>query len=277
MLLLRTLVARFWKEPYAQAAGALGHRAARPLHAAALRLERLRRRDRAISSAAGYPLRPRLVRALPGVPLPALRPPRSSTTSTSNCAGPSSPGMCWARRSAASARRATSTPRSSACRSRSRGLTERPPRAGLQRPAGAAAPHRAARRIRRRRALPRLAAALGAAPDHRRPFAAGVRYRRHLERPLHRRLHLPRRRTPAAAATTPSRSTPTRPSAAASAVSGSTGIRRTWTWRARAQKGCGVSAPTRSHGPWPRPWRSRPASTPAHWICAGSRTDRVSG
>ena len=52
------------------------------------------------------------------------------------------------------------------------------------------------------------------------------------------------------------RSTPSRPSAAASAVSGSTGIRRTWTWRTRAQEGCGVSAPTRSHGPWRRRWRS---------------------
>ena len=37
-LLLRSLVARFWRTPYAAgAAGALGHGAARPLHAAVLR------------------------------------------------------------------------------------------------------------------------------------------------------------------------------------------------------------------------------------------------
>ena len=47
-------------------------------------------------------------------------------------------------------------------------------------------------RVRGRRALPRLAPAVGAAPDHRRPRAAGVRRHRHLERPRDRRLHLPR-------------------------------------------------------------------------------------
>ena len=36
-LLLRGLIARFWKTPYTQQAGPLGHGAARPLHAAALR------------------------------------------------------------------------------------------------------------------------------------------------------------------------------------------------------------------------------------------------
>ena len=46
-LLLRALVARFWQQPVpAGAAQALGHRAARPLHAAALRLAGLPRRDR---------------------------------------------------------------------------------------------------------------------------------------------------------------------------------------------------------------------------------------
>ena len=45
-LLLRALIARFWREPYAAPADALGHRAARSLHAAVLRRARLRRRDR---------------------------------------------------------------------------------------------------------------------------------------------------------------------------------------------------------------------------------------
>ncbi len=39
-LLLRALIARFWEQPYQAQAGALGHAAARPLHAAALRLAR---------------------------------------------------------------------------------------------------------------------------------------------------------------------------------------------------------------------------------------------
>ena len=57
-LLLRALVARFWHEPYRDAAGALGHRAARPLHAAALRVAGLRGRDR-------RPARRRLRRSTP--------------------------------------------------------------------------------------------------------------------------------------------------------------------------------------------------------------------
>ena len=51
MLLLRTLVARFWNKPYRQAAGALGHRAARPLHAAPLRLAGHRGRGHATCAA----------------------------------------------------------------------------------------------------------------------------------------------------------------------------------------------------------------------------------
>ena len=47
-------------------------------------------------------------------------------------------------------------------------------------------------RIRRRRALPRVEPAVGAAPDDRRPGAARVRSRRPLGRARARRLHLPR-------------------------------------------------------------------------------------
>ncbi len=62
--------------------------------------------------------------------------------------------------------------------------------------ARAAARHRTVGDIRRRRALPRLAAAVGAAPDHRGPCAARVRHPRPLERPVARRLQLPRRAHP---------------------------------------------------------------------------------
>ena len=68
----------------------------------------------------------------------------------------------------------------------------------LQRPPGAAPPDRDQRRVRRRRPLSRLAAAVVPAPDHPGPRAAGVRPRRYLDGPVGRRLHLPRRRTPAA-------------------------------------------------------------------------------
>ena len=68
-----------------------------------------------------------------------------------------------------------------------------PLRADLQRRAGAAAAHRHGRRVRRRRALPRLAAGLVPASDHRRPRAAGLRPGRHLDAALAGRLPVPRR------------------------------------------------------------------------------------
>ncbi len=62
-----------------------------------------------------------------------------------------------------------------------------------QRPRAAAAAHRPRRRVRLRRALSRLAAAVGAAPDDRSARAADLRRRRSLERTLSRRLPLSRR------------------------------------------------------------------------------------
>ena len=62
-------------------------------------------------------LRARLARAVPRVPLPPARRGRGRRRRSSSCARPSSRGTCSARRSPAPARRATSTPRSSGCRS----------------------------------------------------------------------------------------------------------------------------------------------------------------
>ena len=75
----------------------------------------------------------------------------------------------------------------------SRGPDRRPPRRHLQRPPRAAGSDRPRRRIRRRRALQGLEARRRAAPDHRGARAADLRHRRHLEPPLARRLRLSRR------------------------------------------------------------------------------------
>ena len=69
----------------------------------------------------------------------------------------------------------------------------RPLRHRLQQAPPAAAAHRHRRRLGRGRALQGLAARRGAAPGHPGARAAHLRHLRHLDRPRHRRLHLPRR------------------------------------------------------------------------------------
>ena len=76
---------------------------------------------------------------------------------------------------------------------KARGLTDSRHVISVRRRRDPAAPDRHQRRIRRRRPLPRVAAAELPAPDHWPAHAAGVRHRGHLERPEHRRLHLSRR------------------------------------------------------------------------------------
>ena len=61
-LLLRALIARFWREPYTDRPDALGHRAARSVHAAVLHRARLRRCDRG-AEARRLPAVVRVVRA----------------------------------------------------------------------------------------------------------------------------------------------------------------------------------------------------------------------
>ena len=79
-LLVRALVARFWAEPYAGAAGPLGHRAARPVPAArggcAADIARRRRRPQPRTAS---PFDADVAGAVPRVPLPAARRGPSST------------------------------------------------------------------------------------------------------------------------------------------------------------------------------------------------------
>ena len=120
-LLLRALVARFWREPYAPARLARwGTRAARPLHAAALRRAGLRRRDRRLTRA-GFALRAEWFAPHFEFRFPKLGDRGAAASCNSSCARRSSPGTSWARRAPRAARCAMSTPRSSACRSRCAG------------------------------------------------------------------------------------------------------------------------------------------------------------
>ena len=98
-------------------ADALGHAAARRLHAAALRLAGFRGRARR-SRRGGLPLRsPTGSRRISSSASRRSARWRSAASSW-NCAMRSNPGTCWARSRAAAAPCAMSIPRSSACRSR---------------------------------------------------------------------------------------------------------------------------------------------------------------
>ncbi len=93
-LLVRALVARFWESPTGQA-GALGHRAARPLHAAAFRLGRIPRAS--IADLRECRLRARCAWFAPHIEFrfPALWRGRARGMSLA-CARPSSRGSCSA-------------------------------------------------------------------------------------------------------------------------------------------------------------------------------------
>ena len=106
------------------------------------------------------PLRSGLVRGAARIPLPAATAASSTAACSWSCARRSSPGMCWARKARPAAPCALSIPRSSGCRSRSSGIDRRPPCRHLQRPPPAADLDRPVRRIRRRRALQGLEAAV---------------------------------------------------------------------------------------------------------------------
>ena len=153
---------------------------------------------------------------------------------------------------------ATSTARSSGCRSRSTGLEGERLRRDLQRPRPAAAADRHARRVGGGRALPRLAAAGLPAPDHRRPFAA-ARSTWSTAGTAARWAAAPTTSCIRPAATTrSSRSTSSRPRAAASPGSSRTATRRGRCASSRADIASGVPA----HA-GPAPVRLKSAAAPS--------------
>ena len=157
-LLLRALVAWFWREPLdgtlVRWGTALHDRFMLPHFVWEDFLDVLDDLKRA-----GYAVRSGLVRGAAGIPLPALRHACSTAASSSNCARRSSPGMCWARKAPPAARCAIVDSSVERLQVKVAGLHRGPPRRHLQRPPRAADPDRPHRRSRRRRALQGLAAA----------------------------------------------------------------------------------------------------------------------
>ena len=208
-LLLRALVAWFWREPQRRRAGALGHGAARPLHAGAFRLAGF---PRACSTICVAPAT-RSIRS--GSRRSASSASRSTARSSmaacsSSCATRWSRGTCWARRTAGGGTVRFVDSSVERLQVKVDGFDAGAPCRHLQRPPLPMTSTGRSGEVGRRRALQGLEAAVGAASDHRVACAADLRHLRHAgtaARSAAASITWPIR---AAATTRPSRSIPTR-------------------------------------------------------------------
>ncbi len=201
----------------AGASDALGHRAARPLHAAAFRLGRILPTCSRRPPAAGYALKREWF-----APHFEFRFPRLGDFAAKGVEvelrQALEPWHVLGEEGAAGGTVRYVDSSVERMQVKVSGPDRHPPRAHLQRPARAAAADRQRGRIRRRRALPRLAAAVSLHPTIGVACAADLRPRRHLDEPVAGRLPAITSRIPAGATTTPSRSMPTRPKPPAGAI-----------------------------------------------------------
>ena len=167
-LLLRAMIARFWEEPYVPARLA---RWGTELHDRFMLPHSMSSRIFAMSwtkCRRRLPVQGGMVRATLRIPLSRNTATSRSRASNSNCATPSSPGMSWAKKAAVggAVRYVDSSVERVQVKIRGHGAGSLC--ADLQWRAGAAAEQPDQRRVRRRRALSRLAAGLVPASDHRR-------------------------------------------------------------------------------------------------------------
>ena len=192
-LLIRALIARLWHAPVTGAAHPLGHRAARPLHAAALRLGGLPRRARATSRDHGFDMRPDWFEAQA-----EFRFPFCGEVETDGVGARAPPGAGALARPRRDRRHRRHRPLHRLLGRAPAGQARPPPtRTATSSPATSAG----CRCSRPRPAASRVAGvrfkawqpAPGAAPGDPGARAAHLRRLRHLDRPRHRRLHLPRR------------------------------------------------------------------------------------
>ena len=189
-LLLRALVARFWREPYQSQTDPLGHRAARSVHAAVFHRARLCRRHRGAETSR-LRLVAGVVRAASRVQAAAPRRAHGARDPPDAAPGARAvarPGRGKQRRRHDAVRRFLRRAAAAAgYRADRRSLRDH-----LQWLASAAAADRAQRRVRGRRALPRLAAGVRAASDDSGPCAADLRRHRHMDGAIGGRLPISR-------------------------------------------------------------------------------------
>ena len=189
-LLLRALDRALLARAVHRRPDALGHRAARSVHAPVLRRARFRRCDRG-AAASRLPAVVRVVRAAFRVQVSAGRRAVGARDSPDAAAGARAVARAGRRRRPRRHGAVRRFVARAAAGARHR-ADRRSLRDHVQRPAAAAAADRPQRRVRRRRPLSRLAAAVGASSDDSGAHAAHLRHRRHLDGAVGRRLPISR-------------------------------------------------------------------------------------